>query len=38
MCCSENCQIVTPFCVHHTMETPFHKNFQTLLACQGVQV
>jgi hypothetical protein len=22
MYCNENCQIVTPFCVHHTMETP----------------
>jgi hypothetical protein len=21
MCCNEECQIVTPFCLHHTMET-----------------
>jgi hypothetical protein len=23
MCCSEKCQIVIPFCLHYTMETPY---------------
>jgi len=23
MCCNENCQIMTPFCVHHTIDTPW---------------
>jgi len=31
MCCNQNCQIVTPFNVHHTMETPLFWTCFTIL-------
>ncbi len=33
MCCSENCQTILPFCVHHTMETPNKYKLLALCLC-----